>query len=87
MSNPFLIDLISAVINFLASNKSAIVNKAKNFDNTKFKIEVTQFTLQDSSEIKAITEISYDKHDISWDLLYSNFNGDGDLPDLQVKNI
>jgi hypothetical protein len=63
------------------------INKVKNFDKTKFKIEVTQFTLPDSSEIKAITEIFYDKHDISWDLLYSNFNGDGDLPDLQVKNI
>ena len=63
------------------------INKAKNFDKNKFKIIVTQFILPNLSEIKVITELFYDKHDISWDLLYSNFNGDSNLPNLEVKKI
>jgi len=65
----------------------AEINKAKNFEKIKFKIIITQFILPNSSEIKVITEISYDKHDISEDLLYLNFYGDGDLPNLEVKKI
>lgn len=63
------------------------INKAKNFEKIKFKIIVTQFILPNSFEIKVITEISYDKRDISWDLLNSNFKGDGNLPNLEVKKI
>lgn len=63
------------------------INKVKKFDKTKLKMTVTQFVLPDSSEIKAVTEIFYDKRDISWDLLWSNFDGGGGLPSLEVKKI
>ena len=43
--------------------------------------------MPDSSEIKAITEISYDKQDISWDLIESNVEATGDLPNLEVNKI
>ena len=59
----------------------------KKFDKTKLKITVTQLVLPDSSEIKAITEISYDKQDISWDLIESNVEATGDLPNLEVNKI
>ena len=61
--------------------------KVKKFDKTKLKITVTQLVLPDSSEIKAITEISYDKQDISWDLIESNVEATGDLPNLEVNKI
>ena len=32
-------------------------------------------------------EISYDKQDISWDLIESNDDAAGDLPNLEVKKI
>jgi hypothetical protein len=63
------------------------IDKAKNFDKAKLKIIVNKFTLPNSSEIKVIKEISYDKQDISWDLLNSNFDGDGNLPNFEVKKI
>ena len=40
------------------------INKVENFDKIKFKIIVNQFILPNSSEIKVITKISYNKHDI-----------------------
>ena len=63
------------------------INKVKKFDKTKLKMTVTQLILPDSTEIKAVTEIFYDSQDISWDLLWSNFEGDGGLPNLEVKKI
>ena len=63
------------------------IEKVKKFDKTKLKITVTQLVLPDSSEIKAITEISYDKQDISWDLIESNVEATGDLPNLEVNKI
>ena len=63
------------------------IEKVKKFDKTKLKITVTQLVLPDSSEIKAITVISYDKQDISWDLIESNVEATGDLPNLEVNKI
>ena len=47
-----------------------------------FLIYKRTFSIINNSIVMAIIEISYDKQDISWGLLYSNFNGNGELPDL-----
>ena len=53
-----------------------------NFFDHLFLIYKRTFSIINNSIVMAITEISYDKQDISWGLLYSNSNGNGDLPNL-----